>query len=87
MILGKYTWYFFHTFAEKIKEDKFYSHREILFSIIKDTCSVLPCPNCRSHAIASLKNVNWDNIKTKTDFKSFLFNFHNIINKRKRFNV
>ena len=29
----------------------------------------------------------WDNIQTKDDFKKFLFDFHNIINKRKRFKI
>jgi hypothetical protein len=87
MIWGKYTWYFFHTIAEKIKEDKFNSNRELIFTIIKDTCSVLPCPTCRSHAIASLKNVKWDTIQTKYDLKNFLFDFHNVVNKRKRVKV
>ena len=84
MIWGKYTWYFFHTMAEKIKEEEFYNNRELLFAILKQVCGVLPCPTCRAHAVQSLKTVRWDQINTKNDFKKFIFRFHNKINTRKR---
>tara|TARA_B100001121_G_C18623757_1_gene590672 strand:+ start:588 stop:1028 length:441 start_codon:yes stop_codon:yes gene_type:complete len=87
MIWGKFTWYFFHTLAEKIKEDQFTSNKELLVSIIKDVCGVLPCPTCRSHAVTALKHVNWGSIQTKDHFKQFLFDFHNKINQRKRMKI
>lgn len=87
MIWGKYTWYFFHTMAEKIKEDEFNNNRELLFGIVRQVCGILPCPTCRGHAVQSLKKVRWEQIQSREHFKRFLFEFHNQINKRKRLKI
>ena len=84
MIWGKYTWYFFHTLAEKIREEHFDNNRENLITIFKEICAVLPCPTCRAHAVESNKKVNWSLIRTKEDFKNFIFAFHNKISIKKR---
>jgi len=44
--------------------------------------SPLPCPECSNDASSLLKSVNFNTIKNKEDFKVFLFNFHNSVNKK-----
>ena len=78
---GPATWYLFHTLAEKIKDDKFLLLKNEMLMLIKNVCSSLPCPDCSihaSHLLASYRNYHI--IRTKDDFKKFLFNFHNIVN-------
>tara|TARA_Y100000816_G_scaffold243624_1_gene191008 strand:- start:542 stop:1003 length:462 start_codon:yes stop_codon:yes gene_type:complete len=77
---GTITWIFFHTLAEKIKEEEFEKNRIIFINIIINTCNHLPCPDCSQHATYVLKNAYLKNIKTKNHFIEFLRQFHNIIN-------
>tara|TARA_B110000967_G_C18886981_1_gene564648 strand:- start:1484 stop:1945 length:462 start_codon:yes stop_codon:yes gene_type:complete len=85
MIWGKYTWMLFHTLAEKIKEEEFENEKETLISFIKRLCGVLPCSDCAMHATYTLNHYKYHFIKTKDDFKKFLFEFHNLVNKRKEY--
>ena len=83
MTWGEPTWFFFHTLAEKIKEEYFSDLRDILLRYITRICNNLPCPDCTSHASNYLRSVNFDNIQTKEDLKHMLWKFHNVINQRK----
>jgi hypothetical protein len=47
---------------------------------IKIICKNLPCPLCSNEATLILKRYNLNNIKTKEDFKKFIFMFHNLVN-------
>ena len=76
------TWKFFHTFAAKVNKQFFEANRDQCLSIIKMTCSCLPCVTCTGHATAFMKTVNGNNIKTKEDLIHMLFTFHNIVNRR-----
>ena len=80
---GEPIWYFFHTIAEKVKEDMFPIIRVELLANIYSICANLPCPKCTKHAMEYMSKVNFDSISTKEDLKIFLFNFHNEVNKRK----
>ena len=87
---GPPIWMLFHSLAEKIKEEKFSEVGPQLFSMIKAICSTLPCPECSQHATLFLSRVNFSSIRTKNDFKSLMYIFHNVVNKRKNkplFNV
>ena len=80
---GPATWILFHTLAEKVKEDKFTIIKYQLISFVKQICTSLPCPDCAQHATQLLSQYkNYHLIKTKEDFKLFLFNFHNMVNAR-----
>lgn len=79
---GNVTWYLFHGLAEKIKEDNFLANKDLLIKILKSICQNLPCPDCSQHATKMLNDVNFSGIKTKEDFKKFVFKFHNIINMK-----
>jgi len=80
---GAPTWFFLHTLAEKVCEDKFQYLRKELLDIVYSICTNLPCPDCSNHAKSYLDNINFNTIQTKNDFKNMLFVFHNSVNTRK----
>lgn len=44
----------------------------------------MPCPDCRAHALQNIGKANFSRIVTKSDLQTFLFEFHNIVNKQTR---
>ena len=81
-IWGNTIWYLFHTIAHKIKEEEFLNSKKDLIFLINTICSNLPCPECSNDAINILNKVDLNKINTKQEFKIFLFNFHNHVNKK-----
>jgi hypothetical protein len=77
---GNATWYLFHTLANNIKDTEFLSVKNEFIYVIKTVSANLPCPECSQYAVIKLGIVNFDNIKTKQEFKLLLFNFHNQVN-------
>ena len=69
----------------KIKDQYFLQIKLDLCNNILRICSSLPCLMCQSHASDYINKINFDNIKTKSDLKNMLFNFHNIVNERKSY--
>ena len=57
-IWGGPTWIFFHTFAEKLKDDKYIINKQICFEFIESICANLPCSICSKQAKNYLNNVN-----------------------------
>lgn len=84
MLWGKYTWIFFHTLVEKIKDESFHEYKHIVTSIIFDLCTCLPCPTCKQHAMETLKKRNIHNVQSKDELKMFLYQFHNTVTNRKK---
>jgi hypothetical protein len=82
---GGPTWIMFHTIAQKVKEESFYTKRLELLNIINMICTNLPCPDCAKHASQYMAGINFNTIQTKEHLKIMLFNFHNIVNARKGF--
>lgn len=82
---GEPTWFFFHTIAEKVKEEKFDSIRKELLNLVYSICANLPCPDCASHASEYMRGINFNAIKTKQNLKDLFFNFHNVVNEKKGF--
>jgi len=82
---GEPTWFFFHTIAEKVKEEKFDIIRKELLNLVYSICANLPCPDCASHASEYMNGINFNTIKTKQNFKDLLFTFHNAVNEKKGF--
>ena len=87
MLWGEPTWFLFHTLAEKIKEEYFHQLKNRLFNFIKQICNNLPCPDCANHATRYVNGVNFNSIQNKQQLKVFFFNFHNEINKRKKYEL
>lgn len=80
---ARYTWGLMHLVSIKIKDDDFLKEKQNILKIITTICHNLPCPHCRSHAIQFLnKSKEFKVISTKTQLIDFLFNFHNIVNKK-----
>jgi len=79
---GEPTWYFFHTFIEKIGDDFYNKNSEKIIKIYKTICFNLPCPICKSHAMTYIKTHKMDSMVTRVLMKNFLFNFHNHVNKQ-----
>jgi hypothetical protein len=80
---GPPIWALFHTMAEKIKEEHYSSVYIQLFSLIKQICRDLPCPDCANHATQFLNKVNLKTIANKNELRMMLFVFHNSVNRRK----
>jgi len=79
---GEPTWYFFHTFIEKITENFYSKNNEKIIEIYKIICNNLPCPICKEHANNYIKKHKIDRMVTRELMKMFLFNFHNDVNKK-----
>ncbi len=76
------TWRFFHVFAEKIHPDYYRRHAARCLALLKGICSVLPCPDCRKHAVAFMGRILPRHVPTKEAFKTLVFIFHNHVNRR-----
>ena len=87
ILWGPAIWFLLHTLAEKIKQELFSSIRVELLNIIYSICVNLPCPLCSDHAKEYFDKINFNTIQTKLDLKLLLFNFHNLVNKRKNYSL
>ena len=87
MLWGKPTWFLFHTLAEKVNESYFLEIRSSLLDIIYSICVNLPCPKCAEHAKLHLNGINFNTIQTKEDLKLLFFDFHNLVNKKKNYEI
>ena len=79
---GNATWILFHTLIEKIKNENYKRIGPIVFNIIKNICTILPCPECKQHAIEYLKPISFKHLPTKEHMKQFFYHFHNHVNIR-----
>jgi hypothetical protein len=81
-VWGPIVWTFFHTIAEKVKDDQFHKMLPSMLMYIKRICANLPCPDCSKHATQYISKINETQFVTKESFKIFLMNFHNSVNFR-----
>ena len=84
---GEPTWFFLHTMAQKIKPEYFQQVRQGLLYQINSICRNLPCPDCAGHAAQYLDKSNFNRIQSKEELITFLYNFHNVVNKKKGFQI
>lgn len=84
---GAHYWNFFHTITEKILDEEFNSKKDDLIKIIQLICLNLPCPECTEHAKRYINQVEWKNVKSKTDLKHIMYTFHNKVNSQKNFPI
>lgn len=75
-------WYLFHSIAAKINPIFHKENPTVLWDFIKKTCSVLPCPYCRYHAINYVNKISICQVNTKEKIINVLFVFHNSVNQR-----
>lgn len=75
---GRITWYFIHSFCERINEKFFNSNIDSCLDILSGVCSMIPCPTCRNHAQDFLKKYPIKKlVRTKEQLKYYFFKFHN----------
>lgn len=87
MLWGEPTWFFFHTIAEKIKDEHFNELKYELFNHIKAICNNLPCPDCAKHATGYMNKINFDAVRNKEQLKMLFFKFHNEVNTNKNYEL
>ena len=78
---GPITWYLLHGLTRKIKHDHFNNISEDFVFIIIELLNNLPCPECAEHSILFMSKVNFNNIKSKEDLETIMFELHNSANK------
>jgi hypothetical protein len=83
-VWGPPIWTLFHVLAEKINERMYPFYAGQLFSVIKNICSALPCPECTNDASIFLGKIKIQDLKTKLEFKNMVYLFHNYVNAKKR---
>jgi hypothetical protein len=79
---GPPIWTLFHTIIEHIPEKEFSSVGPVLYDYISRICSLLPCPECQTHAKNYLSRCKI-NTSCKTIMREFMHKFHNMVNKHK----
>ena len=80
---GSACWFLFHGMASKVKDDHFHNIKNDIWTHITSICNNLPCPDCRKHASELMGRTNKNIIlSSKRNLEIFLFDFHNIVNKR-----
>jgi hypothetical protein len=90
MTWGEPTWFLLHTIAEKISEQEFQARRTDILNIIYTICTNLPCHICSDHAkeyLTTKVNFRSGGVRTRTDLKQVLFQFHNTVNQRKNYPI
>ena len=87
MSWGGPTWVFLHTITEKIKDEHFSKLRNELLKNIYMICTNLPCPECSLHSKNYMNSVNFNALTTKSHLKTMLYEFHNSVNSRKRYEL
>lgn len=80
-IWGNLCWFLFHSSAYKLKEDRIDLIPSLIY-IFLNICNNLPCPDCREQSKRILSRINFRQIKTKESLVKFLFEYHNIVNKK-----
>lgn len=83
-IWGRALWIFFHTFGAKINKDFFIENRIYILNTTQKLLSCIPCDMCKKHALAYIRKHPLTIIKTKDNYISYFFNFHNEVNKLRK---
>tara|TARA_Y100001935_G_scaffold145155_3_gene119952 strand:- start:7818 stop:8273 length:456 start_codon:yes stop_codon:yes gene_type:complete len=78
---GNACWFLFHTLSYKLKDEES-EHAKELLKIFIEICKILPCPICREDATKMLNNSKSGLVKTKPDLIRFMWQFHNLVNKK-----
>jgi len=78
---GNATWYLFHTLSYKLNVSDS-EHAKDLLNVFVGICDNLPCPICRKDAVMMLKGANKNLVTTKSDLSRFMWQFHNLVNKK-----
>ena len=90
LLWGHYSWLLMHWLSINLKKEHEKSDLKHIKNIIYNIFYTLPCHTCRTHAKQYTKNNPFNKIKSQKELVIYLYNFHNIVNKRtnkKQFNI
>jgi hypothetical protein len=76
------TWAFFHSIAENIHPAFYSRNYPYMLAMIKGICANLPCQYCQRHADNYMSRIRSVDVRTKSQFRLLLYNFHNSVNAR-----
>lgn len=69
--------------AERVDPHLFVQYRDELLHVVRSIGNNLPCPDCARHATQFLGKVDVRGLYSKDQFRRFLCEFHNEVNRRK----
>jgi hypothetical protein len=81
---GPSVWKFFHSLVHSVKEESFPIIGRQLLNYIVQISSMLPCPDCSTHAKMFFNKINLNIFSTKNRAIDLLYVFHNAVNKNTR---
>lgn len=81
LIWGPVTWNFLHLLSISYPDKPSKNDIENNKTLINTLGNILPCLKCRDHFKNNLQNTNMNNeLSSKTNYMTFLWNLHNKIN-------
>lgn len=78
---GPPVWKFYHSLVQSIKEESFPIIGRQLLNFIVQISSLLPCPECSTHAKMFFSQINLNKYNTKKKAIDLMYVFHNAVNK------
>lgn len=81
-VWGTPTWVFVHTLCTKLKEESFWQMKDSILFFLARIWSLLPCPDCASHAVPLWQQMQPERIRSKEDLEMCVLSFHNRVNHR-----
>jgi hypothetical protein len=78
---GPSVWKFYHSLVHSVKEESFPIIGRQILNYIVQISSMLPCPDCSTHAKAFFSKINLNNFNTKSKAIELIYVFHNVVNK------
>jgi len=78
---GPSVWKFFHLLVHSVKDESFPIIGRQIINYIVQISSMLPCPDCSSHAKAFFSKINLNSIHSKNDAINLMYVFHNVVNQ------
>jgi hypothetical protein len=78
---GPSVWKFFHSLVHSVKEESFPIIGRQILSYIVQISSMLPCPDCSTHAKMFFSKINLNNFSSKNKAIDLIYVFHNAVNK------
>lgn len=83
-VWGPAVWTLFHTLVEHLNDNAYPHVVQSLYQMFVRICQVLPCPDCSRDASQFLAKIRVSDYKTKDEFKTMMYLFHNWVNAKKR---
>jgi hypothetical protein len=78
---GPSVWKFYHSLVHSVKEDSFPIMGRQILNYIVQISSMLPCPDCSTHARSFFGKIDLNQFNTKEKAIELIYVFHNVVNR------